>query len=118
MRKSSRVLAVAATAGVAAMLAGLGALAVETPADLAGDRIAAAFAVVPGDYSVLQVADKGDLLIGQDCAGQQWPNLAPGCLVMADGSPARPVRSVTMGFQAGEASTILVRMPAPQIASR
>jgi hypothetical protein len=58
---------------------------------------------------------KGDL---PRCAGQSWPNVSPECLVRADGRPAGAVRTVTVGYQAGEATTVLVRMPAPLVASR
>ena len=128
MPKSSKILAAAALVGIGAMLAGLtsapfhgSARAVEAASttDIAADRIAAAFSALPGEEGApTVVASKGDLLVAAGCAGQKWPDIAPTCLVQADGSTARPVRSVLTSYQSGEATTVLVRMPAPQIASR
>jgi hypothetical protein len=128
MPKSSKVLTAAALVGIGAMLAGLtsaplhgSARAVEAASatDIAADRIAAAFLAVPGEFAaVVEPARKGDLLVAAGCAGQKWPEIAPTCLVKADGSTARPVRSVLTSYQSGDATTVLVRMPAPQIASR
>ena len=128
MPKSSKILAAAALVGIGAMLAGLtsapfhgSARAVEAASatDIAADRIAAAFSALPGEVAApVEAARKGDLLVAAGCAGQKWPEIAPTCLVKADGSSARPVRSVLTSYQSGEATTVLVRMPAPQIASR
>ena len=128
MPKSSKILAAAALVGIGAMLAGLtsapfhgSARAVEAASatDIAADRIAVAFSALPEeDAAQTVVATKGDLLVAAGCAGQKWPEIAPTCLLRADGSMARPVRSVLTSYQSGLATTVLVRMPAPQIASR
>jgi hypothetical protein len=128
MPKLSKVLAAAALVGACAALAGVaapfngGARAVESmPASgIAGERIAAAFAVAPAEAAAppLGAAKKDDLLVAAGCTGQKWPDIVPACLVTAHGAPARPVRNVAVGYQVGEATTVLVRMPAPQIASR
>ena len=128
MHKSSNILAAAALVGFGAMLAGMTAVsdgrarAVATaPAgDVAAERIAAAFAMAPAgpDAPVVGAVRKGDLLVPTGCAGQQWPNVPAACLVTTDGSPAHSVRSITIGTQAGEGTTILMRLPAPQVASR
>lgn len=62
-------------------------------------------------------APRGDLLVPAGCLGQTWPDISAECLVSADGTPARQVRTVTIGYQAGDDTTVLVRMPAPQVAA-
>ncbi len=121
MKNPSKMVAAATLVGFGVMLAGLSAGAVETsPTDVPAERIAAAFAVLPGEGAAgsISAASKGDLLVNGGCAGQKWPDITAACLVVTNGSPIRPVRSVTIGLQAGEATTVLVRMPAPQLASR
>ena len=124
MQKSSKILAAAALVGLGAVLAGLAAVsdgsarAVDATAasDVAAERITGAFAVaIPIEAGA---ARKGDLLAGPGCAGRQWPDVPAACLVTADGSSAPPVRSVTFGTQVGEATTVLLRLPANQVASR
>ena len=122
MQKSSKILAAAALVGFGAMVAGLTAVSdgsargVDSTAgsDLAAERIAGAFAVA--NLVEAGAAGKGDL--GAGCAGRQWPDVPAACLVADDGSFARPVRSVTLGTQVGDATTVLLRLPAPQVASR
>jgi len=127
MHKSSKILAAAALVGFGAMLAGMtvvsdgSARAVEAaPSDVAAERIAAAFAMAPAgaEAPAVGAVRKGDLFVATGCAGQQWPDVPASCLVTAHGVPAHPVRSITIGSQAGEATTILMRLPAPQVASR
>jgi hypothetical protein len=36
----------------------------------------------------------------------------------SDGNAIHPVRTVTLGYQTGDAASVLIRMPAPQVASR
>jgi hypothetical protein len=57
-------------------------------------------------------ASKGDLAIPADCASATWPNIDRSCLLKADGSPAPYVRTVTIGYQTGANSTVLLRVPA------
>jgi hypothetical protein len=96
----------------------------EIGADLAADRIAAAFAAAPAVEvaPAIEIAasrvGKGDLLVSPPCSAQKWPFIAAGCLVMTDGSAAPLNRTATVGYQAGPSTTVLVRMPAPQVASR
>lgn len=107
---------VAALSGTASVQAG--------SADRVAERIAVAFAAAPVTqaHPAIQAAaartNKGDLLVPPPCAGQRWPDIAPGCLVAADGTAIRPIRTVTVGYRSGEASSVLIRMPAPQVASR
>jgi len=124
MQKSSKILTAAALVGLGAIFAGSAAVsdgsarAVESTAasDVAAERIAAAFAVaIPAEFGA---ARKGDLLAGAGCGGWQWPDVPAACLATADGSSPPPVRSVTFGTQVGEATTVLLRLPAAQVASR
>jgi hypothetical protein len=92
--------------------------------DLAAQRIAVAFEAAyevqadPSLTAAMAGSRKGDLLVPPACSGQKWPEIAPDCLIAADGTAIRPVRTVTIGYQVGDATSVLVRMPAPQIASR
>ena len=130
MNKSSKVL-IAAALGLGVAVSALSATALNANArgvavmdDVVADRIAAAFASVP----VAEVAPalaaaaarsgKGDLFVGRDCAAQKWPQIASECLVDADGRAGHPMRTVTVGYQTGDAVTVLVRVPAPRVASR
>jgi hypothetical protein len=61
---------------------------------------------------------KGNFFDRPGCFGQVWPDITPECLVKATGAAAAPVRTVTMGYQVGEATTVLVRVPALNTASR
>ncbi len=93
-------------------------------AGIAAERIASAFALAPAvatDASIqiaTRIARKGDLGARPACFGGTWPDVAPGCLTLADGSAAPAIRSVTVGVQSGESTTMLIRVPAPQVASR
>ena len=126
-----RTILVAALAGLAVAVTSLSVAASKgaDPAqagrsERAAERIAVAFAAAPETpaHPAIRAAaartDKGDLLVPPPCAGQTWPDIASGCLVAADGTAVRPVRTVTVGYQTGEASSVLIRMPAPQVASR
>ena len=132
MTQSSKILAAAALTGLSLTFGGLTAIpfyssagAVEVVGeDFATDRIAVAFdaaaqvAADPAGMAAAVRSPKGDLLAKPGCAGQNWPEIAPACLATADGSAVRPVRTVTIGYQTGDATTVLIRMPAPQVASR
>ena len=88
------------------------------------ERIGGAFAVIdatdlePTERAVVVHAGKGDLPADRACADQTWPAIAPGCLTTADGSAAPEARFVTVGYQAGEAETVLLRIPASELAAR
>ena len=131
MTQSSKFLAAAALTGFGLIFGGLTAIPFESSAsavevvgeDRAAHRVAAAFdAAFEADVDSAVVAAvrsrKGDLLVKPACTGQKWPEVASDCLVMADGSAMRPVRTVTIGYQTGDDTTVLIRMPAPQVASR
>jgi hypothetical protein len=133
MTKSGRILAVATVLGI-----GLGAVALTSAAfngsaravetgqqsEIAAQRIAAAFSALPEEQpapaieAAARSVVKGDLLAHRDCAEQRWPDITADCLVGSDGNTVRHVRSVTIGYQTGEATTFLVRTPVPQIAAR
>ena len=106
-------------------LAGFGASArADAGAELAAGRIAAAFAAAPvtAPDPALQAAaartGKGDLLLSPNCDAQSWPNLSAGCVASGHGAAIRPARNVTVGYQTDVSTIVLVRMPAPQLASR
>ena len=77
--------------------------------DAIAERIGGAFAAI-GESST--DAEKGDLVVASDCAVQTWPHVASDCIVTDDGSPAPDARFVTVGYQAGETETVLLRLPA------
>jgi hypothetical protein len=85
-------------------------------------RIAAAFAVLPdvaadpAVVSAAQTARKGDLPPSL-CAARIRPEIGGECL-HAEAGVERPVRTVTIGYQTGESTSMLLRVPAPQVASR
>jgi hypothetical protein len=64
---------------------------------------------------------KGDLLKAPQgaCASQAWPHIAPECLQSASGSPVRSgVRMITVEQREGANTSVLVRVPAPEVAQR
>jgi hypothetical protein len=88
---------------------------------IAADRIGRAFAslseaAVDPAIAADARAPKGDF--APACANAVWPNIEAACLVTADGGPAPVVRTITIGYQAGENTTVLVRIPAAEIAQR
>jgi hypothetical protein len=132
MTKSTGILVAGTTLGFALAIAGLAApfntaasaAADQQSADYAAARIGAAFAVVANatPESRLQAAEgqaaKGDLGVAPDCIAQAWPNIAADCLTTADGSQAPKVRFVTIGYQAEDATTVLMRVPSYDVAAR
>jgi hypothetical protein len=127
--ESRKFVAAAILFGLALIAAGLlmappsdaRAAAVAGP-DAASTRIADAFADLPQRVPApsLQAAamrlGKGDL--GSGCDTAAWPNVASSCLVTADGRPAHPVRTITIGYQADATTTVLLRLPAGEVAQR
>jgi hypothetical protein len=89
---------------------------------IAADRIGRAFAslsetaIDPAIAAAAARAPKGDF--APACANAVWPDIEAACLATADGRPARHVRTVTIGYQAGDNATVLVRMPLAEIAER
>jgi len=55
-----------------------------------------------------------------DCTGQTWPNISHDCLTSADGRPARQAaRMITVEERRDmERTSVLVRLPATEIARR
>ena len=131
MTKSTKILSVAALTGFALTMAGLVAAPFNTSANAAGQvqfdsagRIDGAFAAIqsvgpaPSLKTAVLRAAKGDLFAPVNCEGAVWPNIDRSCLKTVDGLPAPAVRTITIGYQEGEATTVLVRMPAPAFAAR
>jgi hypothetical protein len=131
MTKSTKIVAVAALTGFALTLAGLVATPFNTSASAAGQiqfdsagRIDGAFASIaaidpaPALKTAVLRAAKGDKFAPADCESAVWPNIDRACLTNVDGSPAPAVRTITIGYQEGDATTVLVRMPAPAFAAR
>ena len=57
--------------------------------DVAGKRIAAAFGLFPPMSGLIGTGE---------CANATWPDIDPSCLVRADGTPARHVRTVVISY--------------------
>lgn len=89
-----------------------------TPAD----RIGRAFAslsearIDPAIAAAAARAPKGDF--APVCVTAVWPNIEVACLAIADRRPASHVRTITIGYRVGDNTTILVRVPAAEIAQR
>jgi hypothetical protein len=116
---------VAMSAAVAApVVSAARAAAGDTAIDPVGDRIGAAFASVedtraPQALSTAAVrVAKGDLLARPGCAGATWPNIDADCLARVDGAAAPHARFITVGHEAGTATTVLIRIPAAEVVSR
>jgi len=131
MIQSRKFVAATILVGIALIVAGLliapfnaSARAAATGgADIASDRIGGAFAMISEREPAAELAAaaalvfKGDLGAESVCANAVWPNIDASCLARTDGSTNRPVRLITMGYQSGEAATVLVRVPADEVAS-
>lgn len=96
--------------------------ATETSADPVAARIDMAFSAISAQGSagmsrLVYQARKGDLPDAVRCGGLAW-SVTSNCLMTSDGNLFRPARAVTVGYQDGEATTILVRRPAPLVAAR
>ena len=67
-------------------------------------------------------SQKGDFVrqASADCADQTWPNIPHACLTAADGRPARQAaRMITVEERhADEGTSVLVRLPAVEVARR
>jgi hypothetical protein len=128
MIESRKFVAAAILAGLALIVAGLvmspsnmaRAASGQSDADFIAERIGGAFATIsetaadPAIKAAASQAQKGDL----DCANATWPNIDASCLKTADGQPAPRVRTITVGYQAGESTTVLLRVPAAEVAQR
>ena len=132
MIQSRKFVAAAILMGLALIIVGLLIAPFNASARAAGqldtgvatDRIGGSFATLtemqpdPALAAAAARVLKGDLAAAPACAGAVWPNIDAACLSTADGSPARHVRSITIGYQAGENTTVLVRVPAQEMAQR
>ena len=98
------------------------AAAAQTDIATAADRIGRAFAslseaeIDPAVAAAAARAPRGDF--APACASAVWPNIEAACLATADGRPASHVRTITIGYQVGDNTTVLVRIPAAEIAQR
>jgi Ca2+/Na+ antiporter len=130
MIQSRKFVAAAILMGIALIIAGLliapfsaSANAAASQSGVVADRIGAAFSTVsdatpdPALAAAAARLSKGDLSTG-NCAGAVWPNIDASCLSTADGSPAKHVRTITIGYQSGENTTVLVRVPSGEVAQR
>jgi hypothetical protein len=129
MTQSTKILAAAligaivTVAGMAVASFGASAATGNANFDIVAERIGGAFATIedidfePTLETALEESSKGDLEVRSDCAGETWPNIAPECLVTADGSDAPRVRYVTVDYQSDETTTVLMRIPASEAAS-
>jgi hypothetical protein len=63
------------------------------------------------------VAPRGDLLVPASCIGQTWPDISADCLIGEDGAAVSNVRTVTIGYQTADDTSVLLRLPAPQLAA-
>ena len=128
MNQFRTLVTAAAAIGLSLMAAGVMAVpadgAVATGTDVSG-RVSLGFTSVPAQQEIdpaLNAAavrvGKGDFLERPGCFGQVWPDITAECLSTAAEAVPLPVRTVTLGYQIGAAETVLVRTPAPQVASR
>jgi len=135
MIRSRKLVAAAILTGIALIIAGLliapfsatarAAAGSAATSSLAADRIGAAFASLsemtpdPALFAAAaRAAEKGDFAGGSSCAEAVWPNIDASCLRTTDGAPARHVRTITIGYQSGENTTVLVRVPSAEVAKR
>jgi hypothetical protein len=129
MIQSRKFVAAAILVGIALILAGVliapfnaSARAAATVGDeRITDRIGGAFSAIsereagPALLAAAAQAAKSDL--GTSCAAAVWPNIDPSCLRAADGSRVHNVRMVTIGYESGANTTVLVRYPELEVAS-
>ena len=99
-------------------------IASETDVSIIVDRIGGAFvsaSSVVADPAIVAAAaraSKGNLAFIPACASAVWPNIEATCLATADGRPASDVRIITIGYQVGDNTIVLLRIPAAEIALR
>jgi hypothetical protein len=134
MIKPKTIFAAAALAGLVVSAVGLiaepfsgsAARAAANYADMAtpAARIDMAFASlnpVAADPALRKAAArvaKGDLFAAPGCAGQTWPDVTADCLTGSDGSHVSKVRTVTVGYQTGDSTTVLLRHPTAEASAR
>lgn len=133
MTRSKTLFATLAIAGTAVAIASFAAAPFNASARAAAshadtgiiaERIGGAFATVDmaeddqAARATVVRAQKGDLGAAPGCESQTWPAIASNCLTTADGSAASEARFVTIGYQAGDSETVLLRVPAERTAAR
>lgn len=132
MIQSRKIVAAAILFGLALIVAGLliapfnasARAAATVGPDVASDRIGIAFASLsertadPAMQAAAVRASKGDLGIDPACAGAVWPNIDASCLTMSDGERAQNVRMISIGYQSDASTTVIVRYPVGEFASR
>ncbi len=121
MIKTQPIIAIVAALGIAvvgAQLIGIGGAG--SAAAASGARWSDAFGdgKVGPALSSITVAKGDRLAAAADCATQEWPNIASACLASADGSAVRASRAVTIEYRVGDNTSVLVRAPVTQVATR
>ena len=92
--------------------------------DATAVRIAEGFAISAGieaDPALEAAAGrlaKGDLGRAVSCGDADWPEIPAGCLGPADRAAPAGVRTVTIEYGPTSGTTVLMRIPAPQVVSR
>lgn len=86
-------------------------------ADAAGPRLVA-YTVASARTTTTQT--RGDSLsVADRCADQAWPHIPHECLTAVGTATARKsVRTITIEQREGANTSVLVRLPAPQLAQR
>jgi hypothetical protein len=75
----------------------------------------------PDQTGSIKSGVKADLVRATDpaCATEAWPNISRECLVAENGAKARkPARTITIEKREGQNTSVLVRVPAAEIATR
>jgi hypothetical protein len=111
--KSKKTIAAVVLSSIALTMVGLTTIPFNGTARAAAENQGAAAELAAS----AEQAPRGDLLLPAGCLGQVWPDISAECLITEDGSAAGEVRTVTIGYQTGDNTTVLVRLPAPLVAS-
>jgi hypothetical protein len=75
----------------------------------------------PDQTGSLKSGVKADIVRATDpaCATEAWPNISRECLVAENGGQARkPARTITIEKREGQNTSVLVRVPSAEIATR
>ena len=75
----------------------------------------------PDQTGSIKSGVKADVLRAADpaCATQAWPNISRECLAAENGGQLRkPARTITIEKREGQNTSVLVRVPAAEIATR
>lgn len=131
MPKSRNIVPAAALIGLSLMVAGLAPVPFSDAREFDGSvddgitqRLSDGYLGLPEPAADTAIeaaaaqAAKGDFLERPGCFGQVWPDISPDCLAKVGSTPRLAARTVTIGYRIGEASSVLIRMPAPEVAER